>query len=162
MLNEKAVGYVELRGKTAKAIARESFWCYLLWFYLDVFDMLQFVLPKQPANYHIPKRFGLKGSAFQNVTILGKTFQHPDDVTAAGSDFEIMRARMIDHGPVELSSQPLSLGFSGNPRVVDHDMLISALAVGHDGMTANREFTVGGRFLMVDRQRFTFHVVPDS
>jgi hypothetical protein len=104
--------------------------------------------PSQPDN----------ASTFQKVPVLGKTFEHLHDITARGCDLQPVRARVLHHCTVELAREPLAPGFAGDPRVVDHDVAVSCLPVGHDGVPANGEFTVGWRFRVFNVHLFAVPV----
>ena len=101
-------------------------------------------------------------SAFQQFPVLGKTLEHLDNVTAGRCDFQPVRARVLDHCPVQLARQTPALGFPRNPRVVDLDVASPDLAVGHDGLPADGEFTVDWRLRVFNFDSIAAHVGADQ
>ena len=98
-----------------------------------------------------------RSSIFEEIAVLGKTFEQPNDVTAGGRDFQAVRACMVDHRVIELTGQAATLSFPRYARVVYLDVTVSRFAVGHDGIPPDGEFTMGRCFPVFNLQLVVGH-----
>lgn len=77
-------------------------------------------------------------------------FELTHNVTASWRHLELFFAGEVHHGTVKMARESLALMLFDDTRVIDDDVALTRIAVGHHTFASNEKFTATGGFQMVD------------